>query len=335
MKLTLLLLLAFANLGSAQLKVFGANDVVSYMDINGNYSWLNANKAALAHVHLIADITSLQTVLDQKAPLNSPSFTGTVVMGAPVLGLDQATPTPDSTRTQLYAKGGRWCSQSTAGIETCMGTGGSMVYPGAGVPISTGSTWGTSYAVGTAPNSLVQLNSSGQLPAISAANLTNFPTFNQSTTGNAATATALATAPAKCSAGNYPRGIDAAGNAQNCTAAGGGRMFGYTFVQSGGLAAGNTGYLTMPYACTISGWNISVDAGTASVDVWKVATGTAIPTVSNTITASATPAIAAGTAIHSATLTGWTTSVAANDVIGINLKAVSGAAFVNLTVECQ
>jgi len=61
-----------------------------------------------------------------------------------------------------------------------------MVYPGAGVPNSTGSTWGTSYTVGTAANNLVQLNGSAQLPAVSAALLTNFPTFNQNTSGTAA-----------------------------------------------------------------------------------------------------------------------------------------------------
>jgi hypothetical protein len=37
-----------------------------------------------------------------------------------------------------------------------------------------------------------------------------------------ALATALASTPTKCSAGNYPLGVDASGNAQNCTAAGGG-----------------------------------------------------------------------------------------------------------------
>ncbi len=66
------------------------------------------------------------------------------------------------------------------------GGGGSMVYPGAGVPNSTGSAWGTSYTVGTGANNLVQLNGSSQLPAVSAALLTNFPTLNQNTTGTAA-----------------------------------------------------------------------------------------------------------------------------------------------------
>jgi hypothetical protein len=114
------------------------------------------------------------------------------------------------------------------------------------------------------------------------------------------------------------------------------RAFGYSFNGNGSaLSAGATGYLTVPFACTISAWNISVDTGTATVDVWKTATGTAIPTSSNTITASATPAISSGTSVHSTTLTGWTTSVSANDIVGINLKASSSATNVNLTVECD
>lgn len=48
------------------------------------------------------------------------------------------------------------------------------------------------------------------------------PTLNQNTTGNADTATALAANPTNCSAGNYPLGIDASGDVENCTAAGGG-----------------------------------------------------------------------------------------------------------------
>ena len=52
------------------------------------------------------------------------------------------------------------------------GGGGSMTYPGAGVANSTGSAWGTSYTVGTAANNLVQLDSSGKLPAVDGSALT-------------------------------------------------------------------------------------------------------------------------------------------------------------------
>ena len=35
--------------------------------IDSNFSWLNTNKAALSHVHLITDVTGLQTALNAKA----------------------------------------------------------------------------------------------------------------------------------------------------------------------------------------------------------------------------------------------------------------------------
>jgi hypothetical protein len=100
---------------------------------------------------------------------------------------------------------------------TCSGCGSGMTYPGVGVPYSTGSAWGSSYTIGTGAFNLVQLDGSSRLPGVSAALLTNFPTLNQSTTGNAATATALASTPSGCSSGNAPTGINASGTAQNCT----------------------------------------------------------------------------------------------------------------------
>lgn len=101
------------------------------------------------------------------------------------------------------------------------------------------------------------------------------------------------------------------------------------------LATGVLGYIVAVAACTITGWDIVVDAGTATVDVWKIATGTAKPTVANTITASAKPAISTGTAIASTTLTGWTTSVSAGDILGFNLDIVATAKYITVDVRCQ
>lgn len=95
-----------------------------------------------------------------------------------------------------------------------------------------------------------------------------------------------------------------------------------------------TAYFTVPFACTISAWDATVDTGTITFDVWKVATGTAIPTVTNTITSSALPAISTGTALHSTTLTGWTTSVSADDIFGININTVATATKASLILEC-
>ena len=129
---------------------------------------------------------------------------------------------------------------------------------------------------------------------------------------------------------------DGSGNTSWASRSDNKRGFGYSFNGGGSaLSPGLTGYLTVPYACTISAWNVSADQGTATVDVWKVATGTAIPTVLNSITASALPALATGTSIHSTNLTGWSKAVSANDIVGINLNAVASATFVNITVECD
>ena len=113
--------------------------------------------------------------------------------------------------------------------------------------------------------------------------------------------------------------------------------FGYTFSSTSALTAGLTAWSTIPVACAISAWTIHVfPADTATVDVWMAASGTSDPTVSNTITASAIPAITTGTTLHSTTLTGWTTSVPANANYAINLKAVGGTATtVTLLVECD
>jgi hypothetical protein len=53
------------------------------------------------------------------------------------------------------------------------GGGGSMTWPStSGIPNYNGTTWGTSYTVGTSANNLVQLNSSGKLPAVDGSLLT-------------------------------------------------------------------------------------------------------------------------------------------------------------------
>lgn len=103
------------------------------------------------------------------------------------------------------------------------------------------------------------------------------------------------------------------------------------------LTAGSTttDYITVPFACTINAYNLAIDAGTITVKFWKVATGTAIPTSGNSINTSGV-SILSGTAIHSTTLTDFTTtSVAANDIVAMNVSTVATAAYVNGVLSCQ
>lgn len=52
------------------------------------------------------------------------------------------------------------------------GSGASMNYPAAGVPVSTGSAWDTSRAIGTAANNIVALDSNAKLPAVNGSQIT-------------------------------------------------------------------------------------------------------------------------------------------------------------------
>lgn len=109
---------------------------------------------------------------------------------------------------------------------------------------------------------------------------------------------------------------------------------GATFTNAGStLVAGANTYYVRPSTgqggttCTIQGYNIWVDTGTASFDVWKIAAGTALPTVSNTIISGASYlAISTGTLLESTTTSALTTTtVSGGDVIGFHLQTVTGS----------
>jgi hypothetical protein len=131
---------------------------------------------------------------------NGTHYVDSAIQAADVPTLNQSTSGNAATATALAAAPTK-CNtgnyplgvDASGNAQNCSSAASMMVYPGTGVPNSTGIAWGTSYTVGTGNNNLVQLNGSGQLPAVSAASLTNFPTLNQSTTGTAGglTGTAL------------------------------------------------------------------------------------------------------------------------------------------------
>jgi hypothetical protein len=90
------------------------------------------------------------------------------------------------------------------------------------------------------------------------------------------------------------------------------------------VRAGTTCYVRVPYSGTIASWSIIADVScTCVLDVWKA--NAALPTVANTITASAKPSLSSAATASSSTLTGWTTSVAVGDVFGFNLDSLTGS----------
>src|ERR1035437_445425 len=72
----LLLPLLFSGVGLAQVVTLPNSSGAAFRaGTNANFAWLNANKAAQYQVHLIADITGLQTALDGKVGTSYPRLT--------------------------------------------------------------------------------------------------------------------------------------------------------------------------------------------------------------------------------------------------------------------
>lgn len=90
------------------------------------------------------------------------------------------------------------------------------------------------------------------------------------------------------------------------------------------ISTGIKGDLHIPIAATITGVFAFADqTGSIVVDVWKDSYANYPATDSDSITASAPITITAATKATDTTLTGWTTSVAAGDILRLNVDSVS------------
>ena len=97
-------------------------------------------------------------------------------------------------------------------------------------------------------------------------------------------------------------------------------------IDGGGIAItpGLKGTIAVPFACTIISWVLMADTtGSVTIDLWKASFANYPPSAANSITASAKPTITADMKAFSATLTGWTTSIAAGDILAFNVDAAS------------
>jgi len=111
-----------------------------------------------------------------------------------------------------------------------------------------------------------------------------------------------------------------------------------TFAISGGGSVISTGdvheYITSDFACTINRVDISGNpSGSMTVDIWKV--NAAIPTGTNKISASAPATLSSSQLAQSGSLSGWSTSVVANDVFDANVATVSSVTSATVQLWCQ
>ena len=101
------------------------------------------------------------------------------------------------------------------------------------------------------------------------------------------------------------------------------------------IPTGVNGNLVVPFACTITQWTLLAnESGSIVIDIWKDSYANYPPVVGDSITASAKPTISSATKGQSSTLTGWTTSFLAGDILRFNVDSVTSikAVDINLVV---
>jgi len=118
----------------------GSFFVNGYSDLASGVTLASANDAYTGSqpLEIIASLTSIMqgsVGIGSTSPVNTLDVNGT--------GIHIASGVPGATTYQLYNNGGTLTWNGTA-LST-----GSMTYPGAGIPQSTGSAWGTSITAGT------------------------------------------------------------------------------------------------------------------------------------------------------------------------------------------
>lgn len=130
-------------------------------------------------------------------------------------------------------------------------------------------------------------------------------------------------------------GIEISGTTLQMTAAQ--RTSEIVFVIDGGgavIATGVKGYLPIDFACTITQATLVANtSGSIVIDIWKDTYANFPPLDADSITASAPPTLSAAQKSQDATLTGWTTSVSAGDVLAFNVDSASAVSKVTLTLK--
>jgi hypothetical protein len=117
------------------------------------------------------------------------------------------------------------------------------------------------------------------------------------------------------------------------------RVLGWAFgdVATGAaLTTNEVGYITVPFACTITGWHIMADAGTVTIKTARVNSGTALPTIGSNSISTSGVSLASGTKIDSTTVTDFTsTAIAANDTLGFFITTVATAKQITFQLDCS
>lgn len=110
-----------------------------------------------------------------------------------------------------------------------------------------------------------------------------------------------------------------------------------TFIIDGGgsaITTGEKGHLEIPFACTINRVTMMADqSGSIVVDIWKDTYANFPPLVGDSITAADKPTITTAQKSQNSTLTGWTTAIAAGDILAFKVDSVTDIERVTISLK--
>jgi len=136
----------------------------------------------------------------------------------------------------------------------------------------------------------------------------------------------------------YVLAADGAGAADWVAATGGGGIAAIGYAIDGGGAQITTGLLLaglrIPFAATIESVTLLADqTGSIVVDIWKDTLASFPPTDADSICASAKPTLSSARTSEDTTLSGWTTSIAAGDVLFFNVDSATDVQNVTIILK--
>lgn len=286
----------------------------------GDFIIPNGQTNAISFTDGVDDIFEINTTdnrIDAAYPFHNATFTGTFdaangsIASADLANSAVASLSGTNTGDQSLSHG----SDATSHTATLSASGGSLkLIEGSNVTLT------------TSGNEVTIASSGGGGATDLAFTGSSSPVTLTSSTGTDVTFTAGTNVTLSATGSNIT--INASGGG------GGGGERTITFVLNEGptVSTGGKNYTRViaPFTGTIVRWKLIADASsTVTVDVWK---DTAIPTNSNTITASAKPALSSAAFNSSSTLTGWTTSVTEGDILMMEVESATGCNYLALTL---
>jgi hypothetical protein len=117
------------------------------------------------------------------------------------------------------------------------------------------------------------------------------------------------------------------------------RKYSITIIIDGGgsaITTGEKGHLEIPFACEIERVTLLADvSGSIVINIWKDTYANFPPAVGDKITADAPPTITTAVKSQDATLTGWTKTIAAGDILAFNVDSAATVTRVTLALKVK